>query len=576
LLNRTVPPRAAYDEPWHQVGLILIGLKARAARNRIVLTRRKNPVKTFFHFIVAMPVIAGLTALLAVGFSVALNGITDESIATTFLASIVALVLIGAFIGSSTTALQALYLADDIPFLLTLPVPLRALFGGKFVEAAVGALPPGILFTAATLGYASVRTEHPTFWVISPVVGVGIIANATAISVITVSLVTRYVPPRRARLFLFAISLLLVSCTAVAWRYLAPRPDALTNVVNREEYVPLWRALAWTPVGWGATAMTSAATGSPLRATVLAGLLILATCAIVAISYNVFRRTFIRGLAQTRAAQISQPNETVTRWMRYAATPLPQRLGAVALKEWFILTRDLRRMSGAIWPVGMVIIYAVVLGRGDGSAFGSQDLAFWSMNGSLALLPWGLSLGISVYSIGSEGRNVHLLRTLPLPASRIFLAKVLASLLPVGLLSLGASALALWIRSAPMLQAIELLSLIAWMIVGYVVIDTAAAAIAPNFESDQVQRTITLSGRLFSFAAGSVFGLTSIAAAARLILMSAEPPKSLVEILTISASGVDVFGWPLIIFAGCTAIGIVCFSSNLAIKQTERLLRYGV
>jgi hypothetical protein len=127
-----------------------------------------------------------------------------------------------------------------------------------------------------------------------------------------------------------------------------------------------------------------------------------------------------------------------------------------------------------------------------------------------------------------------------------------------------------------MLQAIELLSLIAWMIVGYVVIDTAAAAIAPNFESDQVQRTITLSGRLFSFAAGSVFGLTSIAAAARLILMSAEPPKSLVEILTISASGVDVFGWPLIIFAGCTAIGIVCFSSNLAIKQTERLLRYGV
>src|SRR5829696_3393225 len=143
---------------------------------------------------------------------------------------------------------------------------------------------------------------------------------------------------------------------------------------------------------------------------------------------------------------------------------------------WARLRSKSGSYSPAIWPVGMVVIYAVVLGRGDGSAFGSQDLAFWSKNGSLALLPWGLSLGISVYSIGSEGRNVHLLRTLPLPASRIFLAKVLASLLPVGVLSLGASALALWLRGAPLLQAIELLTLIAWMAVGCVVIDTAAAA----------------------------------------------------------------------------------------------------
>lgn len=574
-VNRVVTPRATFDESWHQVGFILVGLKARATRNRVVLTRRKNPVRTFFHFAVALPAVAGLIALLTFGFSTAIEGVADESTATTMLASLFALVLIGSFIGSSTTALQALYLADDIPFLLTLPVPLRALFGGKFVDAAVGALPPGILFTAATLGYASVRTERPLFWVVGPIVGVAIATMATATSVVTVSLVTRYIPPRRARVFLFAISMLLICSTAAMWRHLAPRPDAITNAIDGETYGALWRALSWTPVGWAAKAMTNAATGSSVRAAMLTVLLVLASSIFVAVSYNVFRRTFIRGLAQTRAVQTSQPNESLTRWIRHAAAPIPRRLGAVVLKEWLVLVRDLRRMTGAIWPVGMVIVYAVVLGRGDGSAFGSDDLTFWSKNGSLALLPWGLSLGISVYSVGSEGRNVHLLRTLPLSASRIFVAKVLASLLPVGLLSIGAAVPALWLRGAPVLQALELLALIAWMIVGYVVIDTAAAALAPNFETDQVQRTIGLTGRLFSFAAGSVFGLASVAAAARLVLMTAEPPDSLKDILTISASGFEVFGWPLVIGAAGIAVSVVWLSSVLAIRQTDRLVRYG-
>jgi hypothetical protein len=39
---------------------------------------------------------------------------------------------------------------------------------------------------------------------------------------------------------------------------------------------------------------------------------------------------------------------------------------------------------------------------------------------------------------------------------------------------------------------------------------------------------------------------------------------------------VEVFGWPLIVFAIGAAIGIVWFSSALAIKQTDRLLRSGI
>jgi hypothetical protein len=575
-MNRSASAtRAAFDDPWRRVSWTVIGVKAQATKNRLVVTRRKNPLRITMLFAIAIPAIAGITGLLSVGFASAQRGIADEALATTMLASIAAIFLLGAFIGSSTTALQALYLADDIPFLLTLPIPLRALFGSKFVEAAVGALPPGILFIASMLGYGIVRSDGPLFWVVSPIVGFSVVTLATSVSVIVVSIVTRFIPPRRARLFLLAISVFLVSCTVVAWRFLSPRPEALGEVVNRDEYEPIWNALAWTPVGWGATAMSNAATGNAVRALVLVGLLVATSVVTVSFSFNIFRRTFIRGLTQTRAVQALTPNASFTRWLRQIGRPLPRRLGAVVLKEWLVLFRDLRRMTGAIWPGGIVLVYTVLLGRGGATDFGSRDLAFWSRNGSLALLPWGLSLGISVYSIGSEGRNVHLLRSLPLSATRIFLAKVIASLLPVTFISLGAASLSLWIRHAPLVSSLVLLLLMAWMVAGFVVIDTAAAAIAPNFETDQVQRTIGLTGRLFSFFAGSLFAMATLAAVARLILMTSQPPASLVNLLSITAGQVELFGWPLVVLTTTIAVLVVGVAASIANRQTERLIRVG-
>jgi hypothetical protein len=321
--------------------------------------------------------------------------------------------------------------------------------------------------------------------------------------------------------------------------------------------------------------MTAAAKGDFAGSIIPALLLAGASTFAVATSFNIFRRTFIRGLAQTRAVQTNAPNESFTRWLGYSARLFPTRLGATVLKEWLVLFRDLRRLSGAVWPVGIVLIYTVILGRGSESDFGSRDLAFWSRNGSLALLPWGLSLGISVYTYGSEGRNIHLLRALPLSAARIYLAKALASILPVAVVSLGSAAISLFLRQSPIRPSLELLSLIIWMVAGFVVIDTAAAALAPNFETDQVQRTIGLTGRIYSFAAGGLFASSTLVAAARLILMSAEPPASIADLLANQSGGLDLFGWPLVVFSGVTAMAVVGFSASLAIRQTERLIRSG-
>jgi hypothetical protein len=571
-MSQDILPRAEFDGAWRRLGWTVVGVKLRAARNRFAVTRRKNRVQTTLQFAVVLPAILFLVGMFSVGFAGAVSGINDEQLATTLLATVIAVFALGAFVGTSTTALQALYLSDDIPFLLTLPIPLRALFGGKLVEAAAGALPPAMLFTAGMVGYGWDRAEHGLFWLLSPVIGFSMAMLATSCSVVVVSLVTRFIPPRRARLFLFAISLILIAFTMTAWRMLAPRPEAFGEVVNRGEYEPLWNALAWTPIGWSAEAMAAAAAGQLVRGLVIAALVATSSAVAVAISFDVFRRTFIRSLAQTRTIQTNAPNASLTRWLGAVADMLPRELAAPLLKEWLVLFRDLRRLAGAIWPVGIVLVYTVLLGRGDQSSFGSEEFAFWSRNGSLALLPWGLSLGISVYSYGSEGRNVQLMRVLPLSPARIFLVKVLASLAPVAAVSLGAAALSLWLRSAPLVESFELLLLIAWMVAGFVVIDTAAAALAPNFEADQIQRTIALTGRLYSVAVGGLFTLMTVAAAGRLVLMTGKPPASIADLLDASTGGIEPLGWPLIAVASLVALGCVALSSRLAIRQTERII----
>jgi hypothetical protein len=318
--------------------------------------------------------------------------------------------------------------------------------------------------------------------------------------------------------------------------------------------------------------MSAAAAGRLGQASLYGALVATAAFVAVSLSFRIFRRTFVRSLAQTRAVQTAAPNALLARWLGAIASPLPGGLDALVLKEWLVFLRDLRRLAGAMWPVGIVLVYTILLGRGGDPDLGSETLDYWSRNGVLALLPWGLSLGISVYSYGSEGRNVQLLRALPISSAKLFLVKVLASLAVVGAIGLGAATLSLWLRGAPLLQSIELIGVLLWMAVGFVTIDTAAAALAPNFETDQVQRTIGLTGRLFSVVVGGVFALATVAAAGRLVLMTETPPASIAEVLTTTVGGLEPFGWPLVVAATAMSLGAVTFSALLAIQQTERII----
>ena len=572
MTHSTLPARANVDEGLSRLGWTMVSAKVRAGRNQFTVTRRKSPVLSSLRFAVIVPVIVGFTALLTIGFASALSQVEERETATTIVAIAIALSIISAFVGSSTTALQALYLADDIPFLITLPIPLKVLFGTKFIEAAIGTAPSSMLMTAAVAGYGLAYSGSPLFWLVGLIALVGAAVMATATSVIVVSVVTRFIPPRRARVFLLSISLFVIALTMLGWRLLLPQPDKINLLVEGERFGRVWSALGWTPAGWTATALTESISGQLIVTLYLGFLLVITSGLAIALSFRVFQRTFIRSLSQTRNAQTAQPNESITTWLGRGANLLPRDIGSLVLKEWLVFSRDLRRLSGAVWPVGVVVMYTVLLAHGSGSAFGSGDLQFWSRNGSLALLPWGLSLGISVYAYGSEGRNIHLLRSLPVSARMIFAAKVIAAFVPVATISILAAVLSLWIRQAPLEQSVQLVALLIWMIAGYVLIDTAAAAFSPNFEASHIQRTIGMPGRFYSFALGSIFSLITLVGITRLIFFGAKEPSRISGILHVELAGIEPFGWPLVVTAAVTGIGVLFVCAEVAIRQTAKIL----
>jgi hypothetical protein len=236
--------------------------------------------------------------------------------------------------------------------------------------------------------------------------------------------------------------------------------------------------------------------------------------------------------------------------------------------------RDLRRMSGAVWPLGMVAVYTIALSRQNhGSSSG--ELRNWLANAPLALLPWGASLGISIYLFGTEGRNLDLLRAAPLKSRSIFFAKAFAAFVPVLVATELATVVVMLARNSPHEITFGMIAIVAWASIGYVLIDSSASALAPVFDADQVQRSTSLAGRIFEIFVGGTFGLFSALAIGRLIIFSTTPPGALENALNWHVVGVSPLGWPLVVISLLIATAVVAAAVTTASKSIGRWIHEG-
>jgi hypothetical protein len=395
-----------------------------------------------------------------------------------------------------------------------------------------------------------------------------------AAATVVVALVVGVIPARRARLSLFLATIAIVTLTMVAWTAVAPSPSVSRGFLTQASLASLDASMQWLPTGHAARMVASAA-GSQWHSLVReASITFMWTAGALGVAYAVFAVTYDRGRMLAAAAGDARAGYVTPRWMAMLARPLPGAVAALVIKEWLTLTRDLKRLSGVVWPLGVIVFYAASAIK-QAPAGEAPAYRFWTEMAACAFLPWGFSLGTTIYAVGMEQRNVHLLRLLPASSWRVLLGKLLAMLLPILLLSESLTlAFALW-RGATPGELAGIMAIVVWTSTGFVTIDVAAGALAPVFDAAHVQRSIALVGRAFGFAAGAAFGMVTATGVTRLIVFSTGAPSPWREMLAWRLGGITPLGWPLVVVA-FGAGALICAGALLLAKRSfDRVLDEG-
>jgi len=394
---------------------------------------------------------------------------------------------IGILFTSFGVLLQTLYLSGDMGFLMSAPVPIRAIFLAKMIQAV---LPNFIILCIVTLpalfglgisgGYRFLY--YP--WVV--VVLTAIALTAAALASLLVLIVARFFPPRRVAEvlgFIVGLSLFISSQSARYMNFGSPKTGkgqmaGIARVIERFNHP--WSPLAWAgrgliELGRGEWALAS---GLIAAALILSGIIL---CAALVTSERLYCTGWAalqgnRGRSKRKLRTTADARATGLRQANPLARLVPTPVRAILRKDLRLCLRDLSNLSGLLFPLILGVLYAVGLirshwqmpvGRGKAPAGFIQagNAAFLYGDIALALfLGWALIANLAGLAFTREGKNYWMLKSAPVSTRQILTAKLLVSYIPAALIC-SAYILALEIlkRVDPYAMMVSLISV--WMMV---------------------------------------------------------------------------------------------------------------
>jgi hypothetical protein len=368
----------------------------------------------------------------------------------------------GMFMGILLTSfgvlLQALYLAGDMDFLLSFPVPIRAVFVSKLLQAVLPNLGLFSMFGLPILLGLGITGGYP--FIYYPLVLLIIIMLTLAgsgLAALLVMMVARVFPARRAaEVLAFLGATLGIACSQIFnLSQNFGEGDVSGDQFNKLSGLLTKANTPWLPLNWAGQGLVDIGEGRWLSGTVLV-LLTFGLCALAFwVSLATAERWYYSGWARmqvvARKKSASQPARPptgsatfVSAWADRILTP-PVR--AIIGKDFLVLRRDLRNLSQLISPLILGGMYTVMLLRSGGEPPAGQGeapgwfmeafrlvLSFGSVGMSL-FVGWMLLSRLAVMGFSQEGKSYWTLKAAPLRASQLLLAKFLVSYLPA--LALG-------------------------------------------------------------------------------------------------------------------------------------------
>jgi ABC-2 type transport system permease protein len=426
---------------------------------------RAKPFRKFsyiFLWLLILGAFAGIYLLAAYLFGLVNSPLVVESglDVNALLESIPALSLSGVFMAllltSFSVLLQGLYLANDMDFLLTSPIPVRAVFLSKLLLAIL----PNFVLTMTfclpilfSLGKA--EAYNGLYYFLTFVVLAALSLATAGIASLFVMVIARFFPARR-------VAEVLALFTAAFFMVLSQLGN-LTGI-NSGSFDPERIAHGvqviltlngnWSPFVWAGKGLIDLGKGYWASGIFSLGLVLsLASCGfwltLVAAEHLYFSGWASMQVTATKKKFRRGGNH---RTLRIATLNSIQRLRhsqvwAILLKDLKVFQRDLRFTSRMVMPLIMGIVFMVMMLRSNGNSSAIGNDASIDLLGRLkSFLDYGsmlpslwvgsmliLSLGLIAFSV--EGKSYWVIKTAPVEARRQLAAKFLTTCIPSLVLS---------------------------------------------------------------------------------------------------------------------------------------------
>ena len=541
---------------------VIVGSELLAFRNRVL---RRNPAR-----------LAAIGLILLFGAVVIGGGaFTIGATAGHFLTFAVDPLLAAAFTGLSLlmlvigfpTVIASFFVGRDLLQLVVAPVRTRDIFVARLAIATSANLLISGILVAGVLGVGAGAGAPLPYYVLAALLIALQIIVITALQVILMTLILRWVPARLARDVAAGVAGLTGAALYVGWNLSLRqtfgrrgRPD-LSNLTELAQHID------WLPTTWPGHALSAAVDGRPGSATAWALATVVLAVLLLAIAELLYERTLLSGLGTFGGA--------ATVWRRRSERPAtPSRATgagsptiAIARKDWLGFRRDVRRLTRLLPALLLPLGYAAALSQPSRSLSG-----FWSNVALVTFLSMFMSSALASPSVPSERRGFQLLRMAPLTMWQLLRAKVLIALPPVVATMLVFSIAVDVASKSGVPQGLELIAFGLWLAIGFVSISVSGGAIDPRFDVTDDRKAVGLVGTLAAIGGSLAFAVFSVGALAG-FTFGAEAATGTVDLGPIPSTpavGVTmILGGALLIVAGVMLTAVLLWIANARLNTFE-------
>lgn len=412
---------------------------------------------------------------------------------------------LGILLTSFGVLLQAMYLSGDMDFLLAAPVPIRAVFVAKLLQAVLPNFSIlGLMGLPLIYGLAVSRGYNLLFYPLVPIMMIALTLAAAGLSSLLVMLVVRVVPARRVAEvlgFVGATVSILCSQSGNLLNISRNQSSGLTSGQQFGNFALLLERMnnPWFPLNWAGRGLVEVGRGNWLTGTLLVALTLGLFAGAFWFALATAERWYYTGwagmqvVARKKRSETGQPSvvareNLVSRLLRL----IPAPVRGLVQKDFLVLRRDLRNLSQLVTPLIFGVIYAFAFLRNGppppemGAVL--HSLFYYSGVGVALMVGSNLVTRLGSMAFSQEGKNYWVLKVSPMRASHLLAAKFLVAYLPAlvlgGIVVVGLAV----VQNIPPISALYNLMILIFGLVQMAAILVAFGVPGANFTWDDPRK----------------------------------------------------------------------------------------